>query len=535
MQVESKLLSQPISRRVDLTSQATIDWLASLNKQATNIFHGIEKEGLRTNAQGQIAQTDHPLGLGSALSHETITTDYAEALTEFITPVISDNEELLDYLSQLHHYTYQHIGDETIWPGSMPNVLPNELAIRIAQYGSSNIGQLKHVYRHGLWHRYGRIMQTIAGLHFNFSFDEEFWPEYQKFKKDTGPLDEFISRQYFHLIRGFRRNSWLLIYLFGASPACDKSFIQNMDYPLETLSEDTYYLPYATSLRMSDIGYTNNAQSELHVCYNSLSGYTSTLLNAINTPYPQYKELGIKKDGEYLQLNSNILQIENEYYSDIRPKRVAKSGEKPLHALAQAGVEYIEVRCLDLNPLMPVGIDATQVKFIDSFMFWCLLEDQDHIEDDECNDISNNLMAVVKEGRKPGLILNKNCKPIELKVWAEQLLNNIKQVAENLDQHHPGHVDSVNAQMKKVQDPTLTPSALVLENIMENKGSYKKAMHKLSKEYKQTFTKQPLDPNIQKHFDNLSADSIVKTKDLEAQPQIDFDQFVDDFLTKNLV
>jgi len=229
---------------------------------------GLEKEGLRVDADGFIAQTPHPEALGSALTNPAITTDYSEALLELVTPVCESTEELLGALDGIHSYVHQHLGDEVLWPLSMPCRLDGDASIPIAHYGTSNIGTLKTVYRRGLAERYGRMMQSIAGTHYNFSMPDSFWENWQKQLGDTGPLSEFRTQQYFWLIRNFRRRSWLLMYLFGASPALDKSFVEGRRHRLDTLDNQTLYEPYATSLRMSDLGYNNQAQSSLDICFN---------------------------------------------------------------------------------------------------------------------------------------------------------------------------------------------------------------------------------------------------------------------------
>ena len=323
-------------------------------------LRGIERETLRVDRQGRLARTPHPVALGSALTHPQITTDYAEALLEFITPAENDIGITLNQLDAIHRFAYAHLGDEMLWSESMPCELPPEAEIDIAWYGSSNIGMLKHVYRRGLALRYGKAMQCIAGIHYNYSLPEKMW---QLFSADEGIVEErrsalrdFQSESYIATIRNFRRYSWLLMYLFGASPALSTGFLRGRQHSLETLSDDTLYLPYATSLRMSDLGYQNDAQSGLTPHENSLESYVRTLMDAVNRPYQPYQALGTKQNGEWIQLSTNVLQIENEYYSTIRPKRVIKTGERPVQALCKRGVQYIEVRCLDVDPFEPVGI-----------------------------------------------------------------------------------------------------------------------------------------------------------------------------------
>lgn len=226
---------------------------------------GLEKETLRVGADGKIAQTPHPHALGSALTHPYITTDYSEALTELITPPFDSPITALDFLRDTQAYVYRHLGDEVLWSTSMPCVVAGETSIPIARYGSSNAGMMKTVYRRGLGHRYGRTMQVIAGVHFNYSVPENFWPIFQEMEGDKSPLQDFISERYFDLIRNLLRFGWLIPYLFGASPAICKSFLAGKETELEAFNDNTFYEPYATSLRMGDIGYQNNKEKAIGV------------------------------------------------------------------------------------------------------------------------------------------------------------------------------------------------------------------------------------------------------------------------------
>ncbi len=324
--------------------------LAALPRDVlAGLQRGVEKESLRVRADGGLATTPHPPPLGSALTHPRITTDFSESQLELITGVHTSAEACVRELTEIHQVVYRAIGDELLWCASMPCGLPAENAIPLGRYGSSNIGRAKSVYRMGLSHRYGRRMQTICGIHYNFS------------------LPNHLSNDaYFGLIRNFRRNSWLLLYLFGASPAVCQSFVAGRAHELERLSKDTLYLPYATSLRMGRLGYTSDAQSSLAVSYNSLESYGASLEDALTRPYPAYEAIGVRDGDDYRQLATSLLQMENEFYGTIRPKRVIRRGERPLHALRERGVEYVEVRLMDLDPFRPVGIVADTMRFLDA-------------------------------------------------------------------------------------------------------------------------------------------------------------------------
>ena len=172
------------------------------------------------------------------------------------------------------------------------------------------------------------------------------------------------------LIRNYRRCAWLVTYLFGASPAFSKSFRPEGHALLQELDGATWYTPFGTSLRMSDLGYRNKDQARLGISANSLAEYVAGLVSAVTTIDPRYEKIGVVVDGEYRQLNANILQIENEYYSAIRPKPSKVSQSRITVALRTLGVEYVEVRTLDLNLTDPVGINQNQLRLLEALLIY---------------------------------------------------------------------------------------------------------------------------------------------------------------------
>src|SRR5215469_13066381 len=344
---------------------------------------GLEKESLRVTPEGRLAQTAHPRALGSALTSEHITTDYSEALIELVTPTFTATWELLQYLLDLHQFVYRHLGSELLWATSMPGAISRDEDIPIADYGRSHIGCMKTVYRRGLGVRYGRMMQAISGVHFNYSFPLPFWEVYADVLQSHDRGTQFVSARYFDLLRNYRRYGWIVLYLFGVSPVLCSSFLRGREESLPELVPGTLYEPHATSLRMSDIGYRNRNQAGLAISVNSLEEYVRDLTRAIMTPHLPYESLGVRIDERYQQLNANVLQIENEYYSYIRPKRVARSGERPTKALRRAGVEYVEVRALDVSAFDPVGVNQNKLRFLEAFLALCLLKESPPIGESE--------------------------------------------------------------------------------------------------------------------------------------------------------
>jgi glutamate--cysteine ligase len=490
--------------------------------------HGIERETLRIDRRGNLATTPHPRALGSALTHPLITTDYSESLLEFVTSAEHDIATALEELDRIHRFVHASLDGELLWNHSMPCALPEEKDIPIAWYGTSHIGMLKHVYRRGLALRYGKTMQCIAGIHYNFSLAEDLWRLLQQAEQTPGDATHFQSESYIALIRNYHRYSWLLMYLFGASPALSAHFMRGRDHQLQKLSDDTLYLPYATSLRMSDLGYQNNAQAGLMPPYNDLRSYMSNLLHAVGQPYPPYAEIGTRRDGEWVQLNTNILQIENEYYATIRPKRVINSGERPIEALCARGVQYVEVRCLDIDPFEPLGISLETSRFLDAFLLFCALEESPPTTDAESRENNENFSRTVKEGRRPGLQLQRGGSPIAMQQWGLELLDRIQAAADLLDaQRDDGvHARSMAMQREKLAEPALTPSARVLAALRDGGGSFNEFAMRQSVAHAEHFRARPLNAEEHAYFNDRAHASLAEQEQLEQSKVGDFDEFV---------
>lgn len=498
---------------------------------------GIEKESLRINKSGLIAQTDHPYGLGSALTHPYITTDYSEALIELITPPFADIDDTLAYMHNLHRFVYQHLDGEMLLGASMPCGISSDMDIRIAEYGSANVGRMKHVYRHGLWHRYGRTMQAIAGIHFNYSVPEALWPVLHQLANSPLSLDDFIAASYFGLIRNFQRIGWLILYLFGASPAICKSFFNSrpeLRKQFQAFDGHTLYHPYATSLRMSDIGYKSKNQARLRIDYNTLSGYVDSLSSAINTPYPEYERLGVCVDGEYRQLNSNILQIENEFYSIMRPKQIAQSCEKPTLALKRRGVRYVEMRALDLDLSNPIGVNGDSARFIEALLLHCLLTDSPEMTLMEQQINNGNQLAVANEGRRPDVMLARPDGGISLHDWASEIIAAMQPICVILDKQkgNDAYQQALINQQQRIADPSLTPSAQMLANMGKLSQAFAGFALDTSASHAAYFRQHPLDVDNNRAFSEAAAASHAKQRELENQEQLPFDEFLHRYFTQ---
>ena len=489
-------------------------------------LRGIEKEGLRVDLTGQLSMHPHPRALGSALTHPRITTDYSEALLELITGTHDRVDSLIAEINEIQRVVSITLQDELVWNHSMPAYLPAEQDIPIAWYGTSNTGMIKHVYRRGLAERYGKTMQCIAGLHYNFSFDETLWDMLDRPEQSA---QDRRSAGYISLIRNFTRYSWLLMYLFGASPALSRDFLRGNTGNLLELDPQTMYLPYATSLRMSDLGYQNKAQSGLKPCYNDLNTFLQRIYEAVTTPWPAYEKLGTHRDGQWIQLNTNTLQIENEFYSSIRPKRTTGPCERPITALAERGVQYIEVRCLDIDPTEPTGISAETARFVDAFLLFCALQDSPDFSDSGfCPESAANFSRVVKQGREPGLILKEQGQEISLQAWADKLLDGISAcsavLADNLGD--ASYLQALETQRAKVRDPDLTPSAKVLQTLQSEKLSFHDYALQLSTHHAASLRAIGLSTVEATQAKNQADSSISEQKHLELSDEESFDDYV---------
>lgn len=490
---------------------------------------GIEKESLRIDARGYLAQTAHPAGLGSALTNGYITTDFSEALLEFITPAFPTTWEAQQFLCDVHQFSYAELGDELLWTASMPCRIPADSEVPLARYGNSNVGQMKTIYRRGLGHRYGRHMQTIAGVHFNYSLAQNFWPMYQDVLATKQDADEFRSEHYLGLVRNFRRFGWLVLYLFGSSPAMCKSFASDATVQMPSLNAETLYEPFGTSLRMSDLGYSNQNQSKMNISLNSLVEYVRDLSAAIATREPDYEKIGVKVDGEYRQLNANRLQIENEYYSSVRPKRVAMSGERPTAALQRGGIEYVEIRSLDINVDDPAGINQNTMRFVEAFLIYCLIEDSPPLCDASLDETKHNQTMTAKQGRDPELRLQRDGDRVSLAAWGGEILDKVMGIAECIDRQEgcASYANSVRLMQGLVADPDATPSARVLEKLQAENCSFFELALSLAQGHRDYFAAiTPLSEERQAQFLREARESVVRQRTIEVTDSISLDEYL---------
>lgn len=513
---------------------------------------GLEKESLRVNAAGNISQLDHPRALGSALTHPYITTDFSEALLEMVTPPCDSASEALDYLTGIHQFIVRRLPEnEHIWNTSMPCILRGGQSVRIGEYGTSHSGKMKHAYRRGLGLRYGRRMQAIAGVHFNFSLPDSCW-QIGRNPAASGPASRTdaagsVQQQrtsgYFQMMQSFVRIGWLVPYLFGASPAVCSSFLaEGEGEEFDVWNSSTRYAPYGTSLRMGKIGYRYREDQpiDLSVSHTNIDAYIEDIVNHVNTEHPPYARLGMHDDdGSIQQLSTSRLQIENEFYSTVRPKQIPAKGELPIHALRERGIRYLELRSVDVNLNDPAGLNIEQIAMLEMLMIFSWLCEPQPLSAEQVDACRRNIQKVAHRGREPGLELEGPDGDIALDSWANSILLHLRPIAlwldESLTDQVPGtpaaklYSRSLEQQIAKVADPSLTPSSVVLEGI-KHAGSFFEYAQAISQQHHSELLRAESNQTLMHQLQNEVEQSIVKQRRLEQESKGEFDEFLASYL-----
>jgi glutamate--cysteine ligase len=372
-------------------------------------------------------------------------------------------------------------------------------------------------------------MQTISGVHYNFSLSDAAMMSLLGRESGAHESKDARTARYFAAIRNFRRHSWLPLYLFGASPAVCKTFVEGRPHRLQPLAGDTLYLPFATSLRMGPLGYQSDAQRSIAVSFNSLPNYAASLHHALTVPYPAYEAIGVQgDDGEYRQLATTLLQIENEFYGTIRPKRRIRRGERPLHALTERGVEYLEVRSLDLDPFSPIGIDPVTMRFLDVLLVACLLADSPPDTVDEVATIARNQFTVAERGREPGLRLVRDDREIGLMDWGLDVVHECAPIAARFDEALGGNLyaAALAAAEARLRDVSQTPSARVLHDMHERyDDSYVAFALARSLAHRDGLRALPFAPGAFDRLLRMAQESTQAQRDLEASDDLPFDAY----------
>lgn len=505
----------------------TIDRLLPAEEARAGL-RGLEREALRVTPAGRIARTPHPRALGSALTHPSITTDFSEALPEFVTAPHAGNEATLAELLEIEAFAARNLGDELLWMTSMPCFIDAPETIPIAEYGTSNGGRMKHLYRVGLDRRYGRAMQAIAGVHFNYSFPPGLWDALLRARGEA-PGRQARDAAAMAIVRNVQRHGWLIAYLFGASPAICPSFLEGPapDW-LKRLPNGTLAAPHGTSLRLSDIGYKNRSQASLTISTNTLAEYVADLSRALATEEPAYAAIGVRDGDQWHQLSTGILQIENEYYGLVRPKNRPRASERPTAALLRDGVRYTELRALDIDPWTPLGVSRATMDFLELFMWFCLLEASPPLSSGDHLEIDYNQRNVAVRGREPGLRLRRGGECVSLCDWGKAIVAAMDPVAAHLDKGlaAPRYAPVLERARAGLLDPDLTPSARALAEIRAADGGFMDWALQRSRQHTAELLAHPLGAEVQARYERLAAESLAKQKALEEESSEPFETYL---------
>ena len=488
------------------------------------IKRGIEREALRVDTVGKISQKSHPKKLGSALCNPHITTDFAEALIELVTPKFNDVDNLYSFLEQIHAFARKNLENEIFWNASMPCKFNNESEIKLAEYGGSNLGQLKNIYRRGLKQRYGPIMQCISGIHYNFSLTNNSW---NLFLNTNNPSQNDIDDCYMNLVRNVKRNYWFIAFNFGGSPCFHESFIDKRELGTEIVDSRFHGLKNACSLRMSDVGYQSNLQKNIDVNYNSLNKYVESIIGAINMPNDIFEKISeFDNDGYPQQISSGTLQIENELYDVIRPKRRGESGERPANLLKKHGIEYVEFRGLDINPFEVTGISKAQIHLMDIFLLYCLMTPSPKILPEEAQINGKNSIVVIEEGRNKNAEIFFEGNIHKITDAVDIIFSRLILIARELGGESAKSLDTYIQNKRNGQ--TLP------EIIMKELQDSEKDFHEYNLDNSLDIAKKEikLDGFLQKEFENQAYQSIKEQETLETENKIDIISFINDFNSK---
>ena len=400
------------------TSQKKIS--SFLNSDRKTI-KGLEKENLRSDPEGKISNNDFPKTFGIHNFNSFVTLDYSEPHLEIVTPTFEDNQELFGFLRHLHAYVESNLGKDFLWNYSMPPRFKRKY-IKLPPHRDANITKLAHLYRLGLRNRYGDKMQSTAGIHFNISFSDSVIKSLSESKTDI----------YLGACRNFLRVFPLVLRLIGCSPVTHKSFLKDRNLNIDKLNDEDCYLPKSTSLRVSRLGYYSEEQDEKFITFNSLEEYLETIQNYINTPNEKFNDISLDLKQ---QVNNGTIQMESELYNHIRPKGVFSRTERQYNQLKKTGIEYLEIRSIDLNPYSEIGISIEDVEFLELLSLFCSLSDSPKIDETEAMLIKENIRRASEVGQSCSLLNSFGGKKgeINIKELTNELLEDLKSFAKKIE------------------------------------------------------------------------------------------------------
>lgn len=401
---------------------------------------GLEKENVRVTEDGNLALTPHPVAFGSKEKNPYIKTDFSESQLEMVTPVCDTVNEVYDFMANLNKVVSLELvkNGEYLWPQSNPPILPEEDKIPIAKFENAKDEE----YRENLSKKYGKKKQVISGIHYNFSFKEEFLKLLYKELNEEGDFRTFKDRTYLRMTRNFLKYHWILIYLTGASPVFHESYIKECTEKGEKVGEDSFYFKGINSLRNSNCGYKN--KENLYVSYNSIDEYYNDLENLI-------------KNGQ--------IQSAKEYYNPIRLKSLGKGDI--MENLLNNGIDYLEVRLLDLNPLCKQGICKKTLYLVHLFMLYTFLKEDDGFSYKDQEEFFKNLEIVTIRGRYDNVEIYEKGEKVLLKDKGREILLEMSRVVEELFKDNHVFKTIIEDSLDKINDSKKTISKIILEDIKE--------------------------------------------------------------------
>lgn len=422
------------------------------SKEILNGNFGIERETLRVDGNGYLAKSDHPEEFGDKAHNPYITTDFSESQIEVITPALSDIKETYNFTRALYDIAAMEIGDEYLWPESMPCIIPDDKDIPVAKF--ANHSKEAQEYREKLLLKYGGKKQLISGIHYNFSFDETIIERLYEDSDKNLSYKEFKNSIYLKIARNYLRYRWLIVYLLGASPIVHESFIDGCKCPLKKIKHSEYSSLGAISHRNGKCGYKNKV--DLFPSYNSVDEH----LESIN---------------EYIK--DELIENHKELYSQIRLKPSDTKNFK--ESLLNDGIKYLEYRTIDINPFEKGGISLEDLRFLQVFNIYLLTKEESDFKNWQEEALENQQLIAVHG--IDDIELKKDGKSINRIDFGLEILNEVMSVNNELNL---GFEDIINNMINKVKDSKLTYSYKITEKIKEE--GYIDAFLNLARIYKES-------------------------------------------------
>lgn len=420
---------------------------------------GVEREGLRVGVKGELSRNKHPKVFGNKIMNPYITTDFSESQLELITPVFNTSKEVYDFLNALYDIVALEIGDEYIWPESMPCIIPDDREIPIATFCKCKQGEEARAYREELLRKYGGKIQLISGIHYNFSLDDDVLNKLYENSSKKEDFKTFKDNLYLKIVRNYLRYRWLLIYLLGSTGVVHSSYKGECLKKLDNISQGAYSCEGIVSYRNSDCGYGNRVT--LFADYTSTREYVNSLKRFIN-------------DG--------LIQSPKEFYSSVRPK--GKNPNKILESLLDEGIQYLEYRSIDINPFSKGGISLEDLEFLELFNLYLLFKEESNYKDWQIDGLENQKNIARNGGLDIELI--RDGEKIFKVEWGLEILNEIRDINHILNL---GKGELIDAQIEKIKDYKKTNTYRFIELVKE-KG-YIDSHLDLSKKYKkEAYTKR---------------------------------------------